>query len=209
MYPVFLIVDLKLYRESIYSASTEGGIRHTFRNFDTLGVFLRQKKWFLASQAQKIDRYFIARFVKGDKSFLILHISWVILKKFSCSLFQYIVQWSFLSLMMEKYLQDKGNLLLLSVRELVVFEHVRYLLQLKQKLKYTTNLLLNGKTMYTMFSAYNNIIPVRAHSQHTSFLHAGHHISIEFVPDMKRTTVIHSCYVIIKVKSSSASTIWY
>lgn len=110
---VFLIVDRKLYRESIYSASTEGGIRHTFRNFDTLGVFLRKKKRFLASQAPK-NRYFIARFVKGDKSFLILHMSWVILKKFSCSLFQYIVQWSFLSLMMEKYLQDKGNLLLLS-----------------------------------------------------------------------------------------------
>lgn len=113
MYQVFLIVDRKLYRESIYSASTEGGIRHTFRNFDTLGVFLRQKKRFLASQAPK-NKYFIARFVKGDKSFLILYMSWVILKKFSCSLFQYIVQWSFLSLMMEKYLQDKGNLLLLS-----------------------------------------------------------------------------------------------
>lgn len=81
------------------------------------------------------------------------------------------------------------------------------LLQLKQKLKHSTNLLLNSKTMYTMGSAYNNIISVRGHSQHTSFLHAGHHISIEFVPDMKRTTVIHSCYVIIKVKSFSTSTI--
>lgn len=81
------------------------------------------------------------------------------------------------------------------------------IIKLKQKLKHSTNLLLNSKTMYTMCSAYNNIISVRAHSQHTSFLHAGHHISIEFVPDMKRTTVIHSCYVIIKVKSFSTSTI--
>lgn len=80
-----------------------------------------------------------------------------------------------------------------------------YLLQLQQK--QPTNLLLNGKTMYTMCSAYNDILSVRAHFQHTSFLHAGHHISIEFVPDMKRTTVIHSCYVIIKVKSFSTSTI--
>lgn len=94
-----------------------------------------------------------------------------------------------------------------SLQQNELFLKAYNLLQLKQKLKHSTNLLLNSKTMYTMCSAYNNIISVRAHSQHTSFLHAGHHISIEFVPDMKRTTVIHSCYVIIKVKSFSTSTI--